>query len=219
MDNEIDGYELRRRAILERILDAAEALIRERGPGFTMRELADQAGVSPATPFNHLQTKMGVFAALVDRSLENLAVSKNAPSGDDPVDCLLQAADCVTAHYANDPDLYRPVFGALLGLPHGHDSPLMRAVAMWSSGLHTLADTGMLRGALDTNVVALQLELVWLGTLVGWVGCGLDANAWRRHVEIGVATTLAAVVDHRYRGELLDRISSVIGSDTRHDDQ
>jgi AcrR family transcriptional regulator len=51
----------------ERVLDAAERLLAQGSAGFSMRELADEAGVSFATPFNQFGSKAAIMLALSAR--------------------------------------------------------------------------------------------------------------------------------------------------------
>ena len=53
-----------------RILDAAEHLMRQGKADFSMRDLASEAGVSFATPFNHFGSKAGIMQALSGRRID-----------------------------------------------------------------------------------------------------------------------------------------------------
>ncbi len=48
----------------ERVLDAAERLLANGSAAFSMRELAEEAEVSFATPFNQLGSKAAIMLAL-----------------------------------------------------------------------------------------------------------------------------------------------------------
>lgn len=61
----------RQGATLGRLLDAGLAELDESGPeGLTIRQVAQRAGVSPATAYNHLASKPHLFALLYLRHLE-----------------------------------------------------------------------------------------------------------------------------------------------------
>ncbi|WP_159712123.1 TetR/AcrR family transcriptional regulator [Sphingomonas sp. AX6] len=74
-------------ALRDALLDAAEAVIGERGlDGFSLRECARRAGVSPAAPAHHFGDARGLLTALAARGFAGLAEAMEhlAPS-DDPV--------------------------------------------------------------------------------------------------------------------------------------
>ena len=54
----------------ERVLDAAERLLARGGAGFSMRDLAEEAGVSFATPFNQFGAKGAIMALTRSASQE-----------------------------------------------------------------------------------------------------------------------------------------------------
>ena len=60
-------------SLREALVEAAEAVIAERGAdGFSLREAARRAGVSPAAPQHHFGDARGLLTALATRGFENL---------------------------------------------------------------------------------------------------------------------------------------------------
>src|SRR4029453_932199 len=53
----------------QRVIDAAERLLREGKADFSMRDLAAEAGVSFATPFNQFGSKAAIMHALWERRI------------------------------------------------------------------------------------------------------------------------------------------------------
>jgi AcrR family transcriptional regulator len=85
------GSRRRSPASVDRVLDAAEGLIREDAfHTATMDELAAAAGVSRATIFNRFGTKLGVLQALYARCLESpeMEAIQKAIAIEDPVAAL-----------------------------------------------------------------------------------------------------------------------------------
>lgn len=69
----------------EALLDAAEAVVTERGlEGFSLRECARRAGVSPAAPAHHFGDARGLLTALAMRAFASLteALAELTPSAD-----------------------------------------------------------------------------------------------------------------------------------------
>lgn len=78
-------------ATVDRVLEAAERLIKEGGfHAATMDELAVAAGVSRATVFNRFRSKLGVLEALFTRGMEGpeMAAIQEALALEDPVAAL-----------------------------------------------------------------------------------------------------------------------------------
>jgi AcrR family transcriptional regulator len=60
-------------ALRDALIDASEALLAERGlEGFTLREVARRAGVSPAAPAHHFGDVRGLLTAVATRAFEEL---------------------------------------------------------------------------------------------------------------------------------------------------
>ena len=129
-----DGYERRRVRISTQILDAAEQLLREHGDdSFTMADVARTSGVSPATPFNHFEHKIGMLAALFRRSLSVVGRMRVRDVGPDPRDRVVEDAVWSADIYARDPSLYRPLLRALLS--HPPRGVFKEATQLWVGGL------------------------------------------------------------------------------------
>lgn len=60
----------------DRILDAAQQLIAERGAGVKLREIAEQAGVSRQAVYLHFGDRTGLLVALVQRMDESLHLAE-----------------------------------------------------------------------------------------------------------------------------------------------
>lgn len=113
----------------QRLLDAAASLVRTSGnTDFSMLTLAKLAGVSPATPYNLLGSKVGVLYALLNSSLDKvLQRLDQANDQDDPFECVVQAAVNGAEFFASEPDFYRPLFQFLLGC----EDPVHRPLFFW----------------------------------------------------------------------------------------
>jgi AcrR family transcriptional regulator len=70
------------------LIEAAEAILNERGPtGFSLREAARRAGVSPAAPAHHFGDTRGLLTAVAARGFERLtdqlATASEKPSSEE----------------------------------------------------------------------------------------------------------------------------------------
>ena len=99
------------------LTDAALGLVTEKGPkGFTLREVARRAGVSPAAPYRHFSDKAQLVAAVATAGFVQLHESLNAVVAE-TADLMRQALDMGRAYVAwavDHSDYYQVMFGTEL---------------------------------------------------------------------------------------------------------
>ena len=105
-----DGRHARKDANRERVVKAAFRLFRTGGErALTMRRLAEEAGVSDATPYNLFNNKTGVLVAMFESFLDQLP----APATQDKTLNALERFLLVTEHVA---ELWSEPSGLFCGL-------------------------------------------------------------------------------------------------------
>ena len=151
----------------ERILDAAERLLAQGDAAFSMRALADEAGLSFATPFNQYGSKGAIMLALSARRIELMHARLGGTALPvDAVDRILMAADVAASVMCADPTVNRAVMAAI-GAPI--DTPgdvSSRSSAFWAEALG--AGTGLSDTALALAVLPDQLAVMFRGVLSFW---------------------------------------------------
>ncbi|QKV96233.1 TetR/AcrR family transcriptional regulator [Streptomyces sp. NA02950] len=100
----------------EALLDAAEALVRERGAeGWSLREASLQVGVSPSAAYHHFSSRDALVRALSGRVLarlgERLSLAVHEASGDDQQRLIAYARSYIT-WVLDDPAVARLAFSA-----------------------------------------------------------------------------------------------------------
>lgn len=113
------------------MIEAAEAVLAEKGvDGFTLRECARRAGVSPAAPAHHFGNLVGLLTAVATLGFDELssameaAVAEAVATGGDR---LAAIADAYLAVALARPGRFRVIFGRL-GLKHGDEALASAAV-------------------------------------------------------------------------------------------
>jgi AcrR family transcriptional regulator len=118
------------------VIDAAERLLRQGKADFSMRDLAAEAGVSFATPFNQFGSKAAIMHAVAGRRVDVMEARfiEGPPSGD-VVDRVLLAIEAAVAVMLEEPLVNRSVMGWLstAGPVSGH--AWARSKALWSLAL------------------------------------------------------------------------------------
>jgi AcrR family transcriptional regulator len=97
------------RSTRDRILDAAEALFAERGlAGTAVRDIAGEVGLNPASLYNHFPSKLALYEAVLERSVEPLLeILQSAAKSEHPSDADIQFIDMVMNHLERTPHLAR----------------------------------------------------------------------------------------------------------------
>lgn len=191
----------------QRILDAAEGLIRESaGTDFLMTTLAERAGFSQATPYNLFGSKGNILFALLNRSVDELFRDAELEAGDSaPFDSVLQAAQVASGAFSADPGYYKPLFRFLTGVTYSEHRPqfLDRALVYWKRALSGVNAAGMLDDTLSRDELARGLVIYFMGALDLWVHGELTEAEFHAQIRFGVAQQLLCIADQTARAGLL----------------
>ncbi len=168
----------------EKILQAAEALIRDRGEvEFSMRALAEAAGVSFATPFNHFGNKEGILQALLSARIDReLAHLQDRSDEQTPLETLFHLVDHSASAYLEDADLYRPilrsVWSAGLNVTADHAANVLE---LWEFALRRMYRADMFVEGPDLEMLARRLHFSFVVALLQWAGGGLKDEELADH--------------------------------------
>jgi AcrR family transcriptional regulator len=198
-----------------RILDAAGALIRATaGTDFTMLEVAEKAGVSPATPYNLFASKHGLLYALLNRSLDELFRGAMKFSAASPLEHPLQAGDIAAELFARDPVFYRPLFLVLLGVRDEVHRPrfMERSLDYWRHSLEGVLAERHLGDEGDRDDLARALLVHFAGVLELWIHGDLDEAGFRAQITFGTALHLLGLAE----GTTLARLRKRMKESKRH---
>jgi AcrR family transcriptional regulator len=169
---------IRGEPLRQRVIDAAERLLREGKAGFSMRDLASEAGVSFATPFNQFGSKAAIMHALSTRRIDAMmARFLGAKLPANAKDRVLLAIDTATAVMLEEPEVSRTVMSWLgtAGSTPGQVSA--RSAALWALALGE--GEGLAADRRDEAVRHLpgQLAFGFRGVLSFWTAGELDDAA------------------------------------------
>ena len=181
--------------VRQRVLEAAEQLLRSGKAGFSMRDLAAEAGVSFATPFNQFGSKAGVMHALSGRRIETMAMRYAAATP--PVDRagrVRLAVAVAVAVMLEEPDVNRAVMGSLGTAGPARTDALERSSAFWALAWTGEAMVGVSRRP-SASDGPYQLALAFRGALSFWSAGELSDDELRQ-AALAIADTLAPVPPH-----------------------
>lgn len=137
--------------------------------GFTMRALAEEAGVSVATPYNLFGSKQAVMLAVLDADIERAQQQLLALDVDE-LEVFFAAVSLATTFYAREPGFYRAML--LTAYAGGREYRSMfggSRHAVWRGLVEAAVAAGWLRAEVEPNAFALHLGQTLFSCILEWV--------------------------------------------------
>jgi AcrR family transcriptional regulator len=187
----------------ENILAAARALMRETGDlGFSMRTLADEAGVSIATPYNLFGSKQAILLAVLEADLADYQ-RELANLQADGIEVLFEATRLLATVLAREPEFYRNVLCELIRL-----GPKFRFMVngprylVWKRLLRQATEAGQLAAHVDPDAFAIASSQLVLANVTEWAQGALTLEEMAARNEYGLSLALLAIATDTSRAEL-----------------
>jgi AcrR family transcriptional regulator len=171
-------------------MDAAERLLRRGKADFSMRDLASEAGVSFATPFNQFGSKAAIMHALSGRRIDTMArrfAGMSPPA--DATGRVLLAIDTAVAVMLEEPEINRAVMGWIGTASPSPGKVLVHSTSLWSLALG--AGEGLIEAGRQEALRSLsqQLAFAFRGVLSFWTAGEVPDEALASHAR-EIAKTL-----------------------------
>ena len=154
------------RPTADRILDAAEALFAARGfSGTSVRDIASEVGLNPASLYNHFDNKEALYEAVLERGVRPLIEVLERAAESEEIDAE-RVIDAVMEHLATTPHLPRLIHHeALTGGAH-----LSELVQKWVQPLllpaMAAAERGRESGSWEADEIVPMIG-AWLHMIFG----------------------------------------------------
>ncbi len=194
----------RRRAIVR----AARALMQETGQaGFSMRTLAERAGVSIATPYNLFGSKQAVMYAVLDADLTAYQDQLERLEGDE-IDVFFHAVSLAASLYSAEPGFYRAVLFAV----YNDGGTEFRAMfggprhAMWRRLVSNARSAGKLDPELEANSFAIHLGHILFACIIEWVNGLITLEEMEARGHYGFAVALRGMATPDSTGRLRSKV-------------
>ncbi|MGI4732656.1 MAG: TetR/AcrR family transcriptional regulator [Janthinobacterium lividum] len=177
-------------SVRERVIDAAERLLRDGNADFSMRDLAAEAAVSFATPFNQFGSKGAIMHALSERRTDTMATRfAEARQPPDAASRVMLAVDTAVAVMLEEPGVNRAVM-SWIGTGGGRPGQAwVRSIALWTVALGAGEGIPEDRRDLALQCLPRQLALAFRGALSFWTAGELPDDGLSRDAR-AVANTL-----------------------------
>jgi AcrR family transcriptional regulator len=179
-------------SVRRRVLDAAEALLRDGRADFSMRDLAAAAGVSFATPFNQFGSKAAILHALSARRIDTMAARFAAlPPAPRVADRILLAIDTAAGVMLEEPEVNRAVMSWIGTAGPNPGRVLAHSTALWTLALGDGDGLDDARRDEALRRLPEQLAFAFRGVLSFWTAGELPDAALAPQAR-AIATTLLA---------------------------
>lgn len=180
--------------VRQRVLDAAERLLRRGKADFSMRDLATEAGVSFATPFNQFGNKAAIMHALSGRRIDTMA--KRFAEMSPPPDAagrVLLAIDTAVQVMLEEPEINRVVMGWIGTAGPAPGKVLAHSTTLWSLALGS--GEGMTDAGRESVLRCLpeQLAFAFRGVLSFWTAGELPDEELASHAREIAKTLLLGI--------------------------
>lgn len=176
----------------------------------SMRRLADEAGVSVRTLYNHFGDKEGLLAALIQRSLDSMDVAVHQLSATDPIERIWEAITLSIEKVVAD--IPKAVVRAVL-----MDDRLLDQVNLRWSGwdlivteIRAASRRGALRDDIDPEILADHAAMVLFHLQRRWTAGDLDADGLLANALHAFDICLLAIARPRARSRILSHAHSML---------
>ena len=187
----------------EDIVNAARSLMREAGdPGFSMRTLAERAGVSIATPYNLFGSKQAILLAVLNDDLVAYEQALGRLTAD-AIDVLFESQALVSKLVRHEPDFYRNMIAAV-----SRDGPEFRHMVsgpryiLWKRLLGQATEAGLLRTDVDPDAFAIASSQLLLANTLEWAQGTLTLEEMEARSQYSLALTLLAIATDESRPQI-----------------
>ena len=194
-----------------RIVEATYALLREVGiEDLSVKMIADQARVSPATVYNLFGTKAAVLQKVYDLDLAEFEQRMAKTVSRDSLERIFDSVAITAAHYRSDPRFYRSV----VRMPNRDpaDAQLIDAVTsrrahFWSDQVRQAIKDGHLVAEADASRLGAAMSYLSSGAVGCWVTNLITIDRYEEDVACGVAALLMGFATESARPRLVARLS------------
>jgi AcrR family transcriptional regulator len=202
--------ERNRLAARDTVLDAAERLLRSGDDAsFSMRALAEEAGVGFATPFNHFGSKAAIMQALSARIIGRMAerFQQEPPTGD-AIDRVLAMGGIAVGLLLEQPEVYKVVVGSLGTVSPTPTAVMEQSRSLWAMALDDLEGISREAREMARSELPKQLAFGFRGCLSFWIAGEIPNEKLPDAVEANAATILLGFAAKTRRRHLIERITT-----------
>ena len=194
---------------VEAILDAAVELLDEHPlDEITTEQIAERAGVAPATVYNLVGTRDRLLRSISDRVIEDLvdAVAGAAASDADPIAVAHLIVDRSVAAFTRHSRAYRRIVAAGRATDRARREGSIDPSELQVAAMRDAQELGVVRDDVDPVALGRQIFISWIGAMDHWADGSLDDDGFAVATRHGLLVVLAASAVDAHRDRFLDEL-------------
>ncbi len=174
----------------------------------TTEQIAERAGVAPATVYNLVGTRDRLLRAISNRVIEDLveAVARAAARDEDPIAVAHLIVDHSVAAFTRHSRAYRRIVAAGRTSDRAENEHSIDPSELQVAAMRDAQELGVIRGELDPAALGRQIYISWMGAMGHWATNRLDDEGVAVATRHGLLVVLAASASDRHRDRFLDEL-------------
>jgi len=175
-----------------------------------MAELALEAGVSPATPYNLAGSKADLMRMVVEEEFRSFIEKLAAADRRRPLQALLDATALVVTHYEADRDFYRALYRVAFNSEARDVHDVMRAQGqkLWRGLVAAATEAGELGPTVQVGPVTDVLLRAISSATLGWLSEDWPHARFEMEMSLSVRLPLAILARPDLRTGLIAEIDA-----------
>jgi AcrR family transcriptional regulator len=196
-----------------KIIDATHVLLRQADiASISVKMIAKEAGVSPATVYNLFHTKAAILERVYQKDLLDFGSRMAALQSESHLSRITDCVGVIARHYNSDPRFYR----SLVNMPRSEpeDVGLIQAVNrsranFWADLVRRAIEARELRSDADAAGLGSMMHHAYVGAIAGWAASQISIERCERELTYGFVALLLSYATERGRPELLRKLTAL----------
>lgn len=204
----LTSWEIAKSQRRDGIVAAARSLMRRSGDtGFSMRVLAEEAGVSIATPYNLFGSKQAILLAVLAADLADYETALAGMRADE-IEVLFRTVEMMADVFSKEPEFYRSVIAAVSrdGGPEFRFMVSGPRYILWKRLLREATEAGLLRGDVDPDAFAITVTQHMFANVLDWAQGSLSLPEMEARIRYGLALSLLAIATPRSQNQIQSKL-------------
>lgn len=189
-----------------RLIRAARDLIAENhGGNFSMQELAARAGLSLATPYNLLGSKLAILQEVFRAESEGFRKNSIKRHAGQPVESVMLTVEALVSVFVRNPNFYRGLARSLSTLSSDdfHEKLSPMSEAMFRPLVDGLFEEQAIHARISPALISAHLLRVFNSTFFLWATRDWDEPKFRHELKLGMAFCFLGLFHDTHREALL----------------
>lgn len=207
-----------------RIINAAREMIVESGEvGFSMRSLAERAGVSPMTLYNLMDSRQAVLLGVLKEHIDSASAQYLSLSSTDSLANILGIIPFIRERLEEKPAFWRAVYQSFFekGAGELRQVAISARVGVWEDLIQRAVDDGTLRKDADASLIMSTLNSIYLYNVFELAVAQASFEELEAKSQLGFIILLMGVSTSKSRARLEDlfvsqqkRVRAICGART-----